>query len=355
MVYCGKPITKLITKTPQEVDENVTQGQRIVLASRPVGTPTKENFRIEPFELPELAHGDVALKTLYLSVDPYMRGRMSDAKSYVPPYELDKPILGEAIAEVTGSQSEQFQVGDIVTGQFGWQTHLVAKDTNVRKIDPSRGPITHALGLLGATGLTAYFGLIDICDPKPGETVVISGAAGAVGMVVGQIAKILGCHVVGIAGSDEKCRYLTEELHFDHAINYKTTEKMHHALSAACPNGIDVYFDNVGGSISDAVLRNINDYARISVCGQISLYNLNQVDVGPRIQTPILIHRAMMKGFIIFDYAPRFPEGIKQLATWLKEGKLTSKETIVEGFDHTIDAFLGLFSGENTGKQLVKL
>lgn len=331
------------------------QAQRIVLADRPVGMPTHANFDVETYSLPPLQPGEVLLKTLYISVDPYMRGRMSDAKSYVPPYEVGKVIEGGAIAEVIESGAEGFAKGDIVSGEMGWQTHAVVPAARVRKIDPSRGPMTLTLGLLGATGLTAYFGLIDICHPQSGETVVVSGAAGAVGMIVGQIAKILGCHVVGIAGSDDKVDYLTKELGFDAAVNYKTTENMSRALREACPNGIDVYFDNVGGPITDAVMRNINDNARISVCGQISLYNLDKADVGPRMQTPILIHRAMMKGFIIFDYAPRFPEGIKQLAAWVQEGKLKSEETIVEGFEHTIDAFLGLFSGMNTGKQLVKV
>ncbi|WP_407655193.1 NADP-dependent oxidoreductase [Alicyclobacillus dauci] len=333
----------------------VQQAQRIVLASRPVGMPTHANFRTETTQLPPLQQGEALVKTTYLSVDPYMRGRMSEAKSYVPPYQIDAVMGGGAVGEVLESKSDTLKPGDTVVGELGWQTHAVVSADRLHKVNTDLAPVTTALGLLGITGLTAYFGLVDICDPKPNETVVVSGAAGAVGMVVGQIAKILGCTVIGIAGSDEKVAYLQDELGFDHAINYKTTENMYKAIKQACPGGVDVYFDNVGGTISDAVLGNISDGARISICGQIALYNLTQADVGPRAQTPILIHRAMMKGFIIMDYAQRFPEGVKQLAKWYGEGRLKSEETVVDGFDKTVDAFLGLFTGANLGKQLVRV
>lgn len=331
------------------------QAQRIVLASRPIGLPTHKNFRTETHDLPTLQDGEVLVASQYISVDPYMRGRMNDTKSYVPPYQINAVIDGATIAKVMESKTDGLQPGDLVTGQIGWQTHAVLPANQLRKIDPDIAPVTTALSLLGATGLTAYFGLIDICQPQPGETIVVSGGAGAVGTVVGQIGKILGCKVAGIAGSDEKCAYLTQKLGFDAAINYKTTENIGHALKETCPNGVDVYFDNVGGSITDAVLQNINNHARISVCGQISLYNLDRPDVGPRIESAILIYRAMMKGFIITDYAKRFPEGLSQLAVWYREGKLRYEETIVEGFDHTVDAFLGLFHGANLGKQLVRV
>lgn len=329
--------------------------RQILLNSRPVGTPTEENFVVVETPIPAPKENEVAIKTLYISVDPYMRGRMSDRKSYVPPYALEEVIAGGVVGEVIESRSSKLEVGDIVVGNYGWQTYSVQKDTHVRKLNPSLAPITTSLGVLGMTGLTAYFGLLDICQPKEGETVVVSGAAGAVGIIVGQIAKIKGCHVVGIAGSDEKVDYLVNELGFDVAINYKTTENMRKALETACPNGIDVYFDNVGGSISDAVLSLINKYARISVCGQISVYNSERVDMGPRMTSQLLVNSALMKGFIVSDYSERFGEGLQQLTQWVRAGQIKYAEHIVEGFDNTIHAFLGLFSGENTGKQLVKV
>jgi NADPH:quinone reductase len=244
--------------------------------------------------------------------------------------------------------------GDFVIGNLGWQKYNAVSDASVRKLDPSIAPLTANLGVLGMTGLTAYFGLLDIGNPQEGETVVVSGAAGAVGTIVGQIAKIKGARVVGIAGSDEKISYLKDGLGFDEAINYKTDD-VYKALKNACPDGVDIYFDNVGGEISDHVLRQINKGARIAICGQIALYNLEKMDVGPRIQSQLLINSALMKGFIVSDYAAHFEEGAVQLAKWLKEGKLSYSENIVEGFENTVDAFLGLFSGENTGKQLVKV
>jgi hypothetical protein len=297
----------------------------------------------------------VLIQTLYLSVDPYMRGRMSDRKSYVPPYELNGVVGGGAVGRVLQSKSPSYREGDIVLGNYGWQRYAVASADQLQKVNPELAPITTALGVLGMPGLTAYFGLLDIGQPKEGETVVVSGAAGAVGMTVGQIAKIKGCRVVGIAGSDEKTAYLVQELGFDAAINYKTTTDLREDLKAACPNGVDIYFDNVGGTVSDAVMTMLNYQARIPLCGQIALYNLEKPDVGPRMQTQLLITSSLMKGFIVRDYASRFEEGISQLAQWVREGRLKYKENIVEGFENTIKAFLGLFTGENLGKQLVKV
>ena len=304
--------------------------------------------------MPEPKAGEVLLRTLYLSVDPYMRSRMNDRKSYVAPFALNEVITGGVVAEVIDSRVPNFQAGDIVMGMLGWRLYSVAKAEELRKVDPKLAPITTALGVLGMPGLTAYFGLLDICNPQAGETVVVSGAAGAVGTAVCQIAKIKGCRVVGIAGSDEKNGYLLNELQVDVAINYKTAN-VREALAAACPQGIDVYFDNVGGEVSDAVLMLINKGARIAICGQISMYNLDRVDVGLRAQPLLLIRSAMMKGFIITDYAPRFAEGVIQLGKWLAAGKLKYAETIIEGFENTPRAFLGLFAGENLGKQLVKV
>ncbi|MBA4541653.1 MULTISPECIES: NADP-dependent oxidoreductase [Thermoactinomyces] len=329
--------------------------KKILLVKRPKGLPAKDDFKMVEGTVPEPKTGEVLVRTLYLSVDPYMRGRMNDQKSYVPPYPLNEVITGGVIGEVIQSRASELDEGDLVIGNYGWQTMQTVDSAQLRKIDETIAPVTTALGILGMTGLTAYFGLLDIGRPKPGETVVVSGAAGAVGMTVGQIAKIKGCRVVGIAGSDRKIQYLLDELGFDAAINYKTTKELKKALAEACPEGVDIYFDNVGGEISDAVMRLLNPHARIPVCGQISLYNLEKADIGPRIQPLLLINKALMKGFIVSDYAARFDEGTNQLAEWLKQGKLKYEENIVEGFENTIDAFLGLFKGENLGKQLVKV
>jgi NADPH-dependent curcumin reductase CurA len=330
------------------------KNEQIWLVSRPAGTPTMKNFRFVETDLPELEDGQVLVRTMYISVDPYMRGRMSDRKSYVPPFQLNEVIAGGSVGKVLDSKDERLQEGDVVVGEWGWQRYTVTSAKRVRKIDTSLAPASAALGVLGMPGLTASFGLLDIGQPKEGETVVVSGAAGAVGMTVGQIAKIKGARVVGIAGSDEKVQYLKEELGFDAVINYKT-DNMKQALREACPNGVDVYFDNVGGEISDFVLRCINKGARIPLCGQIALYNLEKADIGPRMQSQLLINSALMKGFIVSDYENRFKEGALQLAKWVAEGKIKYKEHFVEGFEKTPQAFLGLFIGENIGKQLVKI
>lgn len=325
----------------------------ILLNSRPQGMPTQDNFKFTEEELPDLQEGEVLLKALYVSVDPYMRGRMSDAKSYAAPYQVHEPIVGGIVAEVVESRNDQYKKGTIVEGRLPWQTYSISQGKDLNIIDPDLAPLGYYLGILGMPGLTAYFGLLRIGDPKEGETVVVSGAAGAVGTVVGQIAKIKGCRVVGVAGSDEKIKYLKEKLDFDEAINYKTTDNIAEALEAACPEGVDIYFDNVGGEISDAVYPLLNNFARIAVCGQISLYNATTQPTGPRVEPILLRTKSLMKGFIVGDYASDFGEGVKKLAAWLKEGKLQYEQTITEGFDQIPDAFLGLFKGENTGKQLV--
>ncbi len=331
--------------------------KKILLASRPVGVPALDNFEIVETEVPRPGEGEVLIRTLYLSVDPYMRGRMSDRKSYVPPFAVGEVVTGGAVGEVVESRSDSFQTGDIVTGMLGWQLYQTAKGdaASIRKIDARLAPVTTALGVLGMPGLTAYFGLLDIGRPAPGETVVVSGAAGAVGTLVCQIAKLKECRVVAVAGSDEKNKYLTDELGVDAALNYKTSTDLRRELKAACPRGVDVYFDNVGGEISDGVMSLINKGARAVICGQISLYNLESLDVGPRVQPSLLVNSALMRGFIITDYAARFAEGVGALGRWLAEGKLKYAENIVEGFDNTPRAFLGLFAGENLGKQLVKV
>src|SRR6185369_17247957 len=314
------------------------QNKEIRLASRPAGVPTLEHFQFVDTDVPKPADGEVLVRMLYISVDPYLRGRMRDRKSYVQPFEVGHVIESGAVGEVIESKSPNFEAGDVVTGMFGWRKYDVAKADGLMRVIPGVSPST-ALGVLGMPGLTAYFGLLDIGQPKEGETVVVSGAAGAVGTAVCQIAKIKGCRAVGIAGSDEKNQYLTAELGVDAAVNYKSPE-MSQALKQACPKGIDVYFDNVGGEVSDAVMPLLNHGARIVICGQISLYNLDKPDVGPRPQPFLLVNSAMMKGFIITDYTPRFVEGVMQLAQWLGAGKLKYAETIVEGFENTPQAFI---------------
>lgn len=331
------------------------KNRQFLFVSRPLGLPSDENFRLKEVEVPELLDGQVLIRTLYLSVDPYMRGRMSDAKSYVEPFPLGEVLTGGVVGEIVESKHEKWQTGDVVVGLGGWQDYTVSNGRGLLKIDPTQAPISTALGIVGMTGLTAYFGLLDIGQPQEGETVVVSGAAGAVGTVAGQIAKLKGCRVVGIAGDDSKCDYLVKELGFDVALNYKSTPNLSSALQEACPQGVDVYFDNVGGEITDAVMHHLNFQARIAICGQISQYNLEQPTLGPRVFVQLLKKSALAKGFIVNDYAPRHMEGMQQLIQWLAAGQLKYSENIVDGLENAVDAFLGLFRGENIGKQLVKV
>jgi NADPH-dependent curcumin reductase CurA len=331
------------------------KSRQIVLASRPSGYPESGNFRFENTVLEKLKENEVLLKSLYVSVDPYMRGRMKDVKSYAPSFQLDKPIVGGVVARVTDSKNRSLKEGDIVFGMLPWATYSVEKGDNLRKIDASSVPPSYSLGILGMPGLTAYFGMMDIGKPKTSETVVISGAAGAVGIVAGQIAKIQGAFVVGIAGTDEKCRLLKEQFGFDETINYNTSGVLKKSIAAICPNGVDIYFDNVGGEITDAVVVNLNFHSRFVLCGQISAYNSTEVPVGPTILPRLLTRSVMLKGFIVSDYSNRFNEGLLQLSRWVNEGKLIYKETVIKGFDSLPDAFLGLFSGKNIGKMIVEI
>ncbi len=328
--------------------------QQIVLASRPIGIPTLDNFRTENIDLTEIKNGEVLLEALYYSVDPYMRGRMNDAKSYIPPFVIDQPISGTVIAKVIESKSEDLKQGDIISGALPWRVQTVVPAKGLIKIDTSVAPLIYHLGVLGMTGLTAYFGLVEIGKPKAGDTVVVSGAAGAVGLVVGQIAKLLGCHVVGIAGSDEKIKLLKNKFGFDDAINYNTATDLKMAISKSCPKGVDIYYDNVGGKISDAVISNINFHARIPLCGQISLYNSIETPVGPRLQPMLLTRSVLMQGFIVGNFQSQFPEAISQLAKWVKEGKIITEQTIAHGFIQLPTALLGLFKGTNIGKMVVE-
>jgi len=329
--------------------------RQFLLVKRPIGIPDESCFKLVTTGIPQLMNGNILIHTRFLSVDPYMRSRMNDRKSYIPPFRLNEVLSGGIVGEVIESKSNNYVKGDFIVGNLGWQDYSIAEEKEVRKINPEIAPVSTALGVLGMPGLTAYFGLMDIGQPKLNETVVVSGAAGAVGTNVGQIAKIHGCHVVGIAGSDKKIKYLIDELGFDSAINYRTTVNLRKALNEACPDGVDIYFDNVGGDISDAVISLINNNARIPLCGQISMYNETKISIGPRIQPQLLTHSALLKGFIVRNYADRFDEGIRLLAHWLKENKLKYVENVILGLGNAPKAFIGLFEGENLGKQIVKV
>src|SRR5580693_5071029 len=323
--------------------------RQFVLESRPNGLPTEANFKLIDTAIPALTDGEFLARALYLSVDPYMRGRISGMRSYAAPVEIGQVMVGGGVAEVVESKNPQFAPGDVVGIYMGWQEYAISKGAGVRKIDPSVAPVSTAEGVLGMTGLTAYFGLLDVCNPKAGETVVVSGAAGAVGSIVGQIAKIKGCRTVGIAGGDDKCEWISRDCGYDAAFNYKTTENYGAKLKELCPNGIDVYFDNVGGAITDAVFTQINTFARMSICGQISQYNNAKPEMGPRLLGMLIVARAKAQGFLVTDYLPRIGEAMAAMSGWLREGKLRYREDIVEGFENLPKAFIGLFHGENTG------
>jgi len=330
---------------------NISQ---FVLASRPIGLPTSDNFRLEKISLGELKENEVLLKSWYISVDPYMRGRMNSVKSYAASFEVDQPIKGGILAKVIESKSKSVLAGDVVVGTLPWATYSIEKADNLRKVDVQKIPPGYYLGILGMPGITAYFGMMEICKPVKGDTVVVSGAAGAVGIVAGQIAKLQGTRVIGIAGSDEKCRLLKEQFGYDEAINYKTSKSIRKELAILCPEGVDAYFDNVGGEITEAVAANLDFHARIALCGQISQYNNAKPYVGYSILPHLLTRSVLLQGFIVSNYSTRFGEAVSHLTQWLNEGKLKYTETILDGFDKLPDAFLGLFSGKNQGKMLIK-
>ncbi len=320
-----------------------------------MGSPQMSDFKIIDEEMPVLEHEEILLKTRYVSVDPYLRGRMGDVKSYAAPFELNQPMVSSLISEVVESKHPGFSQGEFVKGHLEWREYQKSDGSGLTKVDHAHAPLTAYLGVLGMTGLTAYLGLMEIGKPKSGETLVVSGAAGAVGSVVGQIGKILGCRVVGIAGTDEKTRLLIKDFGFDAAINYHTAPDMSRAVAQACPQGVDVYFDNVGGRVTDGVITHINKFARIVVCGSISVYNETTVPMGPRLETIILRNSALMQGFLIGNYVAKYGEAMTFLTRALEEGKLISKETIAEGFENIPQAFMDLFSGKNTGKMIVKV
>lgn len=327
--------------------------RQIVLRSRPRGEPQPSAFELVETPIPTAGEGQFLTRTIYLSLDPYMRGRMNETRSYAPAVQLGGVMVGGTVSEVVESNHPDFKPGEIVSDYNGWQTYGVSRGGGVRKLNPADAPISTALGVLGMPGWTAYVGLLDIGQPKAGETVVVSAATGAVGAVVGQIAKLKGCRAVGTAGSPDKCDYAVQELGYDACINYKTQELVP-ALREACPSGIDVYFDNVGGAVLDACLQLINPFARIPLCGLVSQYNAATLPPGPNL-APLLFNRALIKGFIIGDHADRLPAFLSDGTRWYKEGKLKYREDVVEGLENAPTAFIGLLQGKNFGKLVVKV
>jgi hypothetical protein len=330
-----------------------TTNRQIVLKSRPTGAPTPQNFELVETPMPRPGPGEFLARTIYLSLDPYMRGRMNEARSYAPSVEIGQPMVGGTVSEVVESNNPAFAKGDVVAGYDGWQAHGVSKGVGVRRLDPRQAPISTALGVLGMPGMTAFVGLLDIGKPKAGETVVVSAAAGAVGSAVGQIAKIKGCRAVGIAGGADKCRHVVDTLGFDACVDYRRDD-FPAALQVACPKGVDVYFENVGGAVLNAVLRIINPHARIPLCGLISQYNATEMPAGPN-PGVFLINRILLKGFIVSDHLDRLPDFVKDCAQWVREGRLKYREDIVEGLENAPAAFIGLLQGKNLGKMLVKV
>jgi len=328
------------------------------LASRPQGKPTADNFRIEEVETPILKDGQILLKTRYLSLDPYMRGRMSAAESYADPVAIDAVMVGGTVSEVVDSKNADFTKGDLVTAFSGWQSYEVSSGQGVRKLDPRIANPSHALGVLGMPGLTAYVGLLDIGEPKAGETVVLAASTGAVGSVVGQLAKSKGCRVVGIAGAKSKCEYAVKELGYDACVSHYD-EDMAEQLKAQCPNGIDVYFENVGGSSWEAVMPLLNNHARVPLCGLIAHYNDTSLPPGPdrmvALQRLLLTKSIRMQGFIVSNYFHRVPDFVQEVGGLLAAGEMHYKEDVVEGLDNAPQAFFGLFQGANFGKLVVKV
>ena len=331
------------------------KNKSIIFTKRPKDFPTNENFSVQDDIVPVLNDNQILLKTVYVSVDPYLRGRMNNVKSYIPPFEVGEPMKSAIVAEVVESKNKNYSVGSHLYGMLDWKTFQVSDGTGLFPIPKDLAPLSSYLGVLGVTGLTAYFGLLEIGKPKENETLLVSGAAGAVGVTVSQIGKIKGCKVVGIAGTDEKVDRLKNKFGLDAAINYKNNKNLLNELKTACPNGVDVYFDNVGGEVSDTVFYLTNNFCRIPVCGAISQYNQPTLPVGPRNNPFIISRRIKMQGFIVFDYSDKYLEAQMQLASWMKEGKVTLEETIIEGFENIPDAFLGLFNGKNFGKMIVKI
>jgi hypothetical protein len=331
------------------------KSRQVLLAARPAGMPTAADFRLVEVDVPAPRPGEILVRNIYMSVDPYMRGRMKEQQTYAQPWKVGQPADGRAVGEVMVSENPRFPAGTIVVSNLGWREHFVSNGEGVLTIDQALAPLSAFLGVLGAPGFTGWYGLKEIGKPKTGETAVVSGAAGATGSLVVQVAKILGCRVVGTAGTDDKCAWLTRELGADAAINYRKAGDLAAAVRDACPKGVDVYFENVGGAILDAVLGHVNPFARIALCGMISQYNLEVSPPGPANIRNMVGNRVLMQGFIISDHMKRYPEFLTEVGSWLKAGRITYQETVAEGLDRAVPAFLGLFSGDNTGKMVVRL
>ena len=332
--------------------------RRITLAARPTGAPKVSDFATVDDPAPAPGDGEMLLRTLYLSLDPYMRGRMNDVKSYVPPVRIGQTMEGGAVSVVEESRHPEFSAGDVVFGYTGWQQHAISNGKGLRALDPSIAPISTALGILGMPGLTGYVGLLDLGQPKESETVVVSAATGAVGSLVGQIAKLKGCRVVGVAGAEEKCRYAVDTLGLDACVSHRDAD-LAGALKDQCPDGVDVYFENVGGKVFDAVIGLMNVHGRIPVCGGIAHYNDTGAPPGPDrlagAMRIILTRRLTVRGFIIFDHHHRIPDFTRDISGWLREARIVYREDVVEGIDNAVGAFLGLLRGENFGKLVVKV
>ena len=329
-----------------------TVNKKWVLKKRPEGYPSIDDFDIVNSPIPDPKHGEVLIKTLYLSLDPYMRGRLRDAKSYASPVGLGEVITGEVVGRVIRSNYQSLEVGDIVTAHIGWQQWGSIPGQMVRKVDSQKPPISTSLGILGMPGLTAYFGLLEIGKPIVGETLVVSAASGAVGAIVGQLGKMMGCRVIGTAGTNQKVNYIVDELGFDGAINYKT-QNVESEIHKLCPNGIDIYFDNVGGEVTDIVMNNLAMYARIIICGQISQYNSIGQEQGPRNLWALIRTRSKIQGMLVTDWERKHEQARTRLSEWVLSEKLKYKEYIVEGFEKSPQAFIGLMNGENFGKLLI--
>ncbi|HCK00181.1 MAG TPA: NADP-dependent oxidoreductase [Serratia grimesii] len=341
------------------MSQSMHQNRRFLLASRPHGEPTADNFRLETVPTPQPAAGQVLLRTVYLSLDPYMRGRMSDAPSYAPPVQIGEVMVGGTVSRVVTSQHPDFKPGDWVLGYDGWQDYALSDGSGLRNLGPHHANPTRLLGVLGMPGFTAYMGLAEIGQPKPGETLVVAAASGAVGSVVGQVAKLKGCRVVGVAGGKDKCRYVVEELGFDACIDHRAPD-FAAQLAAACPQGIDIYYENVGGAVFDAVMPLLNTQARIPVCGIIAHYNATNLPAGPdrlpMLQGLILRKRIRMQGFIIFDdFAEGFDEFLQQMSEWVEQGKIKFREDLVDGLENAPQAFMGLLQGKNFGKLVIRV
>jgi hypothetical protein len=334
------------------------KNRQILLASRPRGEPSLKNFKLVETAIPEAGPGQMLLRTIYLSLDPYMRGRMSAGPSYAPPVEVGGVMEGSAVCAVVQSNLPNYKAGDIVLASTGWQDYFLSEGIGVQKVDPALGPISYALGVLGMPGLTAYTGLYNIGKPQAGETLVVAAASGAVGSVVGQVAKLKGCHVVGIAGGEQKCRFVKEELGFDECLDHRQPD-LAERLKAACPKGIDIYFENVGGAVFDAVLPLLNNFARVPVCGLIALYNSTGLPRGlnrvPLLMRDILVKRLTFRGFIVFDYASQIPDFISDMSGWVRAGRVKYREDITDGLENAPRELIGLLKGENFGKKLIRV